>query len=257
MLGARTDIWVMRANGSGRRRLTADGRSFRPIWSPGGDWIYFARRGSAEPAPPAAIWSMRPDGSDLRQVTELVEGRYDIPGSFAPHGGVLAFTRGTHTELGAHGRARNARAVWVVRADGSDARRLARRSADPAFSPDGRRIAFVTDRDENGELSYGDRVFYANELYLMDADGSRPRRLTRTRARNEALPSWLPSGTRLAYQLGRTYQNAQAMVVMQANRDGSCATEVFADPGADRWPWYAAPTWRPGDARSGDGALSC
>ena len=37
-----------------------------------------------------------------------------------------------------------------MRPDGSDARKLAGRSEDPAFSPDGRRIAFASDRDENG-----------------------------------------------------------------------------------------------------------
>jgi TolB protein len=261
---SKTDVFVMRANGSGRRRVTTDGRSSHPLWSPDGARIYFARSGppgnlgeEGRIARPAAIWSMRPDGSDPRRVTSLVDGRYDIPGSFSPDGSTLAFTRGVHVAPGADGRVLNAREVWVIRPDGSEASRLADRSQDPAFSPDGRSIAFVSDRAENGELAYGDRAFFANELYVMAADGSRPRRLSRTRARNERQPSWLPNGRRIAYQRGRTYQNAEATVVMQANADGSCAKRVFADPGADRWPWYAAPTWRPGNARAGDGALSC
>jgi hypothetical protein len=40
-----------------------------------------------------------------------------------------------------------------MRPDGSDARKLAGRSEDPALSPDGRRIAFASDRDENGSLN--------------------------------------------------------------------------------------------------------
>ena len=64
------------------------------------------------------------------------------------------------------------------------------------------RIAFVSDRDRNGELCYGDRCFIANELYVANADGSSPLRLTRTQDLNEARPSWLPNGSRIAYQRG-------------------------------------------------------
>jgi Tol biopolymer transport system component len=110
----------------------------------------------------------------------LLSGRADVPESFAPDGVTLALTRTTVTKLNEEGRAPNTSAVWVMRPDGSHAQRLARRSVDPAFSPDGRRIAFASDRDENGELSYGDRVLVANELYVMNAHGSHQRRLTRT-----------------------------------------------------------------------------
>jgi len=130
--------------------------------------------------------------------------------------------------------------------DGSGVRRLAERAREPAWSPDGGRILFASDRDENGSLSYGDRVFYANELYAMDPDGSDPRRLTRTRSRNERQPSWAPGGASIAWQVGRQYENAEAVVVVWANADGSCARLLFGDPGRDARPWHAAPTWRPG-----------
>jgi WD40-like Beta Propeller Repeat len=61
--------------------------------------------------------------------------------------------------------------IYVVRADSGRERRLTRTRAKdiaPAGSPDGRKIAFASDRD--GRL----------EVYLMNADGSGQRRLTRT-----------------------------------------------------------------------------
>jgi Tol biopolymer transport system component len=259
------DIYVMRADGSERRRLTSDGISFHPVWSPNGQRIYFARKPRRHPDEitlrdgslevPAWIWSMRPDGSDQRAVTSPVRGRYEMPESFSPDGATLAFTRGTYVELDEHGRERNTRDVWVMRPDGSDARKLADRSEDPVFSPDGRLIAFASDRDQNGSLSYGDKAFFANELYVMGAHGAHPRRLTRTRAVNELQPSWLPSGTRIAYQRGKQFQNAEFTSVMQTNADGSCPRRIFA--GRPRGPWYAAPAWRPGNARTGDRALRC
>jgi Tol biopolymer transport system component len=261
----RRDIYLIRSDGSGLRRLTFGGRSLHPLWSPDGRRIFFARRppgpgrakteSDARRLATASIWSMRPNGSDRRRVTRLVDGRAEVPGSFSPDRTTLAFTRHTFALPDQEGRVSNTAELWTMRSDGSEARRLAERSADPVFSPDGRRIAFVSDRDEHGELSYGDQVFFANELYVMDADGSSPRRLTRTRALNEGQPSWLPSGARIAYQRGRAFQDAEGTVVIQANADGSCARAVLADPRLDRW--YAAPVWRPGDARRGDGALRC
>jgi hypothetical protein len=56
----------------------------------------------------------------------------------------------------------------------------------------------VSDRDETGQLSYGDRSFFANELYVMDADGGHPVRLTRTKQLNESSPSWSPDGRVIA-----------------------------------------------------------
>jgi Tol biopolymer transport system component len=198
---------------------------------------------------------MRPDGSDPRRVTRLVLGSSDVPGSFSPDGRLLAFTRRTFADIGPDGRVPNTAEVWVVRQDGSEQRRLAERSSDPAFSPDGRALAFVSDRDENGELSYGDRVRYASELYVADAAGFNRRRLTRTRSLDEAGPSWLPSGTRIAYQRGKVIGNAQGTIVMQANGDGSCPSRILADPALA--VWYAAPAWRPGRARGGEGRIRC
>jgi Tol biopolymer transport system component len=265
-LPSRHDIFVVRADGSEPRRLTTSGDTSDPVWSPDGERIYFTRHPNSHPeqidlsngltVTPAWIWSMRPDGSDQREVTAPVAGRVERPGSFSPDGAWLAFTRGRDTDLDP-ARLHSSQAVWVMRPDGSAAHKLAERAQDPAFSPDGRRIAFSSDRDQNGRLNYGDRAFFANDLYVMNSDGSRPQRLTRTLALNEQLPSWMPSGAQIAYQRGKQYQNSETMKVLRANPDGSCARTVAASPGPDAWPWHTAPAWRPGDARRGDGRLRC
>ena len=65
-----------------------------------------------------------------------------------------------------------------MNADGSGQRRLTRSRHDgfPAWSPDGRKIAFFSQRDGNGEV------------YVMNADGSGQRNLTRNPASTAPLP---------------------------------------------------------------------
>lgn len=80
--------------------------------------------------------------------------------------------------------------IFVMNADGSKQARLTSgpgQDANPAWSPDGKKIAFV--RYEEGADS---------EIYAMNADGSGLRKLTDD-AVNDGLPSWSPDGSKIAY----------------------------------------------------------
>ena len=55
-----------------------------------------------------------------------------------------------------------------MNADGSGQQRLTTQGAQPGWSPDGQKIAFMSERDGN------------SEIYTMNADGSQQRNLTRT-----------------------------------------------------------------------------
>ena len=96
--------------------------------------------------------------------------------------------------------------LYVMNADGSGKRLLTRRAGGPAWSPDGRKIAFDgTTRDGK------------SELYVINADGSGKRRLTRT-AGQEIGPAWSPDGRKIAFSRGPN--GHQQVYVMNADGSG-------------------------------------
>jgi WD40-like Beta Propeller Repeat len=243
------NIWTVDGDGGDLRRVTRTGDALWPVWAPDGRSIVYARLedlgrdsdGSLDHS--SSLWAIDPDGSNPRRLSDPAAGVIERPWSFAPDGSRLAITRARPPAL--ERRAARTR-IALVDLDGSGERELGGTGTDPAFSPDGSRIAYASARDRNGTLDYGDLSTVATELYLMDADGSNRRRLTRTRRVDELTPSWSPAGTTLAYTRGRPYQNAEVYSIWQVNPDGSCPAALLA--GRARGAWYASPVWRPARA---------
>ena len=234
-----TDVFVVGADGSGLRRLTSTGRATQPLWAPDGSKLVFSQRAPGDRfRSPATLWEVALEGAP-RELTRSDGLTADVAGSFAPDGRRLAFTRVRDTSS-------NALPASVNILDLADrsVKQLADRAAFPAYSPDGSRIAYVTDVDENGSLSYGDAVRFAMELYVTDTDGSDPRRLTRTRELDELAPAWSQDGQVLAFVRGKQFDNAEGYAVMAMAADGTCVRPLVADPSLGAW--YGSPAWRPG-----------
>ena len=206
----------------------------------------------------SAMWLTHSDGGDEQRLLSSKEGRVDFAGSWSPDGRTIAFTRCTFSPPGPRGFVANTCAVYTVSPDGSRLRKLAARSSQPAFSPDSQVIAFVSDRDEHGKLPRGeDEEAFANELYVMDADGGNQRRLTNSERLDETAPTWSPDGSRIAFaREGPARFNKQLMVV---KRDGTCPTRLIGNAGNERIgaPWFFAPAWRPGRLTGELAPLAC
>ena len=97
------------------------------------------------------------------------------------------------------------------------------------WSPDGSRVAFVSDRDGN------------EEIYVMNADGTGQERLTSS-AGVDVWPAWSPDGERIAFFSGRTGGAGPGYYVMSA--DGSDAS-LLTTPPDDQVLVPGRPTWSP------------
>lgn len=136
-----------------------------PRWLRGGRGLLLAvERRTLAPE----LYLRTEDGMGVRRLTSTTRAEQDP--RFSADGRRLVFVRGTRGRDGV---------IWVADANGRRARAIGRGSY-PAWSPDGRRIAF-TRRDA---------------LYSMSASGGRPLRLAR---RPAAMPSWSADGRLIAF----------------------------------------------------------
>jgi tol-pal system beta propeller repeat protein TolB len=162
------------------------------------------------------VYVMRADGTQAVKLTN-VEGMSCFYTSWSPDGKQLTF--------GARrGDAKSD--IYVINADGTHLKQLTTDPAadsTPAFSPDGRRIAFISDRDG------------LHQVYVMNADGSAQTRVTRDEAR-DFNPQWSPDGRRIVYYAEKGDRRDQVWVM---NADGSNALLLTGGVGHNIFPAFA------------------
>ena len=179
---------------------------------PGAGRIVFSSNRSG----PWRIWSIRPDGSDLRELTRAGPEEQDVDPAFSPDGKRILLTS---TRSGPAG-------VWTVSADGSKPERICD-GDQAAWSPDGKAIVFrrseqiwtrdlatgrrqqLTPKDwphcsgpawspDGKRIAFACRWEAGNALFLVDAAGGKP--ATLYDKQGACKPAWAPDGTRLVYE---------------------------------------------------------
>ena len=170
------------------------------------------------------IYVMKPDGSGVRRLTN--DPAFDDSPAISPDGSQVAFLTARHDP---NPRFPNLKyEIYVIDNDGNNLRRLTTTEAaedHPSWSPDGQKITFDADYDEDG--------FY--EIYTIDSDGSNLTRLT-SNAVNDQFADWSPDGSQIAFS---SYRNGNWDIFVM-NVDGSNQQQL-----TDGSTWKLFPAWSP------------
>jgi Tol biopolymer transport system component len=265
------DVWVVNANGSGLKRLTTNQHDdFDPAWSPDGRRIAFRsmRDGNNEvyvmnadgsrqhdvSDDPADDWgpawtsngkvlwncardlgfgfhgcTANPDGSGLHVIPNDVYVEYP---SGSPDGTRIAFMS---QQPGAHGKDPNYD-IFVMNVDGSGLRQLTDAPGEdgfPSWSPDGRKIAYSTTRDDCSNSTSPDcrvtgDIGPYQTIYVMNADGSEQHRLSLQLGQ---FVDWSPDGQYLVFSPGLEVIRSDGTGLASIPITGTGSDAQFADWG--------------------------
>ena len=169
------------------------------------------------------IYVMNADGSNKKAVTEKRSSVMSLLPDWSPDGKRIAYTAGTMTTEVAKNLAPGDKdpmaelkvKLWIMNADGSNKKQLTfgnHSDAVPSWSPDGKKIAFISDRD-GGTF----------RIWVMNADGTNPRALTESSYDNsigasieQKVPAWSPDGKYIAY-----WNGVEMFELSEATRKGT------------------------------------
>ena len=245
-------IFTMDTDGRNVRMVsTGKGTTTCAYYFPAGDRILYSstheRMPNCPPPPdysqgyvwtlhPFDIYTARPDGSDLRVLTTS-EG-YDAEATISTDGRTIVFTSTRDGDL----------ELYLMNADGSNVRRLTNEpgyDGGAFFSHDGSKIVFRARHPETPEeLADYRRLLARNlirpsvlDIYVMNADGSSKRRVTRNGAANFA-PFFHPDGRRIIFSSNMHEPTGRNFDLYMVNVDGTGLERITRHAEFDGFPMF-------------------
>ena len=229
---SRTDLFVVAADGSGKRHLTntATMSEAQPSWSRDRRSVAYA---VTQGDPRVGPWQIAVADLDTGRARVITAGPEQYEPDWRPDGSLIAFTSLTRS-----GTTVVSSELAVVAPDGSGFRPLLRINSthysvgNPAWSPDGRQIAFTLESGSSG-----------GELYTLDVATATVRKLFEHPGWDDIDPAWSPNGRYVAFASGvaRGSVTATYHTIWVLDRVTGVAGSIVTVPDWD----LRGPAWSP------------
>lgn len=245
--------FIMNRDGSGMRRISnGQGRTTCGYFYDNDQRVLYSSTFGHDPACPVPpdqsrgyvwplghleIYTSRPDGSDLQQLTN--NGAYNAESTLSPDGQRIIFTSTMDGDI----------ELYTMRVDGTDLRRLTNRvgyDGGPFYSPDGSRIVWRAAYPETAADSadylglLADRMVRPArvELWIANADGSDARQITRLGGANFA-PYFHPDGQRIIFSSNHENPRSGKFDLYLINVDGTGLEPITRFDDFDSFPMFS------------------
>ncbi len=246
-------IFLMNSDGSGKKLVsTGKGRTTCAFIQPDGRRVIYASTHEADTACPPSpdysmgyvwalypgyeIYSASPDGSDLKNISN--SPRYDAEAVYSPDGKKIVFTSLRSGDL----------EIYTMNPDGSEVKQLTHElgyDGGPFFSYDGKQIIYrasrpITAKDSSDYLTLLEKDMIrpsALEIWIMNADGSNKRQITKLGKANFA-PYLHPDGQRLVFCTNHKGSPREFDIYM-INVDGTGLEQITFNPTFDGFPMWS------------------
>lgn len=245
-------IYTMDVDGSNLKQITSSGRTTCAYFLPNGKRVlYSSTHLAAKECPPRPdfsngyVWAVypsfdiftaRPDGSDIKQLTRMPG--YDAETTIS-RAGKLAFTSIRDGDLD----------IYTMDANGKRVRRLTTElgyDGGPFWSSDGKQIVYrahhpKTDKERADYLALLKQNLIRPttlEIWLMNADGSNKRQVTRNGKANFA-PYFFPDGKRIIFASNMDDPKGRNFDLYKINVDGTGLERITDNETFDGFPMFS------------------
>jgi Tol biopolymer transport system component len=225
----RGDVFLVPTSGGEPRRLTFEDAMINGLdWTPDGAYVTFSSESDYPNDRGVGLWKVLASGGRPEPLSLSAGVDYDH--SLSRDGRRLVYTAYEHnTNIWQYERreptGQSPPPKKLIASEGEN--------ISPQFSPDGKRVAFVSTRSGNGEI------------WISNSDGSNPRQLTFVGRGGACCPRWSPDGREIAFQTPFTNPGGNIYVV-GAEGGQPRSLDTTGRPGvagASPRSWVAAPSW--------------